>query len=129
MRKFKRITKLAKILRSEKGCPWDKSRELVDMGKYLKEETQEVIEALRKGDHENLREEIGDVMFTLVLTAQIAEEEGHFTMKDVLKGIEEKIVSRHTWVFGKDKARTPEEALEKWRENKKKEKTTPKSKK
>jgi tetrapyrrole methylase family protein / MazG family protein len=118
MRKFKKLTKLAKKLRSPNGCPWDKSRKLEDMPEYLREEIEEVIEAIEKNDSENLKEEIGDILFTLILTAQIAEEEGKLKMKDVLKGIEQKIISRHTWVFGKDKAHTPEEALAKWKENK-----------
>lgn len=91
------------------------------MPEKLREEIEEVIEAIDKKDYENLQEEIGDVLFVLILTARIAEEEGKLKMKDVLRGIEQKIISRHTWVFGKDKANTPEEALAKWKENKSKE--------
>jgi len=84
----------------------------------MEEEAQEIQEAFTKRDWENLKEELGDVLFNIVLTAQIAEEEGKFTMKEVINDIDEKIRSRHTWVFGKDKAKTPEEALEMWRKNK-----------
>jgi len=129
MRKFKRLTKIAKKLRSPKGCPWDRSRKLEDMPKYMREEIEEVIEAIEKNDPENLKEEIGDILFTLILTAQIAEEEGKFRMEDVLKGIEKKIIERHTWVFGKDKVNTPEEALVKWNENKSAERSKAPSKK
>ena len=122
MRKFKRLTKIAKKLRSPKGCPWDRAQKLEDMPEKLREEIEEVIQAIEKNDSENLQEEIGDILFVLILTAQIAEEEGKLTMKDVLKGIEEKIISRHTWVFGKDKVKTPEEALAQWKKNKEVEK-------
>jgi len=122
MRKFKRLTKIAKKLRSPTGCPWDRAQKLEDMPEKLREEIEEVIQAIEKNDSENLQEEIGDILFVLILTAQIAEEEGKLTMKDVLKGIEEKIISRHTWVFGKDKVKTPEEALAQWKKNKEVEK-------
>lgn len=119
MRQFKKLTKLAKKLRSPKGCPWDKSRKLEDMAKYLKEECEEAMAAIHKKDHKNLKEELGDLLFTIVLTIQIAEEEKLFNAKGVLDDIAKKIISRHTWVFGKDKASTPEEALKMWKRNKK----------
>lgn len=88
------------------------------MAENIEEEAKEIQEAFEKRDWKNLKEELGDVLFNIVLTAQIAEEEGKFTINDVLKEIDEKIRSRHTWVFGKDKAKTPEEALNMWRKNK-----------
>lgn len=118
MRHFKKLTKLAKKLRSDTGCPWDRSRKLDDMAKYLEEECDEAIAAIHKKDYENLKEELGDLLFSIVLTIQIAEEEKLFDAKGVLEDIAKKIISRHTWVFGKDKARTPEEALEMWKRNK-----------
>lgn len=113
---------LAAKLRSETGCPWDRKQTIASMLKHIDSEVSEVREAIGNGDHENLREELGDVLFQLVMIAQIAKEKGYFEMKDVIKDIGEKIVSRHTWVFGDDKAETPEEALEMWRKNKEKEK-------
>jgi uncharacterized protein YabN with tetrapyrrole methylase and pyrophosphatase domain len=118
MASFKALQKLAKKLRSPTGCPWDRSRTMEDMAESIEEEAQEIQEAFKKKDWKNLREELGDVLFNIVLTAQIAEEEGKFTMKDVIKDIDEKIRTRHTWVFGKDKANTPQEALEMWNKNK-----------
>ena len=119
MTSFKTLQRLAKKLRSPTGCTWDRSRTIEDMAESMEEEAEEIQEAFKKKDWKNLREELGDVLFNIVLTSQIAEEEGKFTMKDVLKDIDEKIRSRHTWVFGKDKANTPEEALEMWNRNKK----------
>ncbi len=91
------------------------------MLKYIDEEVEEVRQAISNGDHENLREELGDVLFQIVMIAQIAKENKYFTLDDVINDIHKKITSRHTWVFGKDKAKTPEEALKMWKRNKKKE--------
>ena len=118
MASFRTLIKLAKRLRSPTGCPWDRSRTIEDMAENIEEEAKEIQEAFNKRDWKNLKEELGDVMFNIVLTSQIAEEQGKFTIKDVINDIDKKIRSRHTWVFGKDKARTPEEALAMWRKNK-----------
>lgn len=120
--RFIKLTELAARLRSETGCPWDRKQTIKSMLKNIKEEAEEVDRAITRGHHENLREELGDLLFNIILIAQIAKEEKFFTISDVLRGIEEKIVSRHTWVFGKDKAKTPEEALAMWKANKEKEK-------
>jgi len=119
---FSDIVWLAKKLRSKTGCPWDRKQTIESMLEHIIEESEEVAQAIKKGDSHNLREELGDVMFQVVMIAQIAKENRQFDINGVLKDIDKKIRSRHTWVFGKDKAHTPEEAIEKWLENKKKEK-------
>lgn len=119
---FKDLCVLASKLRSKTGCPWDRKQTIKSMLKCIEEEVDEVSQAIKKGDHENLREELGDVLFQVVMIAQIAKENGYFKIDDVIKDIDKKIRSRHTWVFGKEKAHTPEEALEMWRKNKEKEK-------
>ncbi len=120
---FKGLCKLAEKLRSKTGCPWDREQTIASMLKCIDEEIEEVREAIENGDHDNLREELGDVLFQVIMIAQIAKEHGYFNIEDVIKDIDHKIVSRHTWVFGKEKAKTPEEAIEMWRKNKKKEKS------
>ena|SRR3989338_6180434 len=115
---FKKLVDIARQLRGPEGCPWDQSKTLPDLQKDFMEEAEEVKQALEKEDWENVREELGDILFNIVLMAVIAEEQGRFTMKDVLDGIQEKIVRRHTWVFGNDKASTPEEAIAIWKKNK-----------
>lgn len=110
--------KLARRLRSKTGCPWDRSLKIEDMAENIEKESQEIMEAFKNRDFKNLQEELGDVLFNIVLTAQIAEEMKKFTMDDVVKDVDKKIRTRHTWVFGKDKARTSEEALAMWRKNK-----------
>jgi uncharacterized protein YabN with tetrapyrrole methylase and pyrophosphatase domain len=119
---LKNLEELAEKLRSETGCPWDREQTIASMLKCVDEEVSEVRQAIENGDHENLKEELGDVLFQIVMIAQIAKEHEYFDFKDVIDGIYKKIVSRHTWVFGKDKAKTPEEAILMWKENKRKEK-------
>ena len=127
MPQIKKIIDLAKTLRSEKGCPWDRKQTTESMIKYLQDELLELEEAVAKKDYPNLEEEVGDILFSLVLLVQIAGEESAKTgteevkFKNVLDKIEEKIISRHTWVFGDDKAETAEEALALWKANKEKE--------
>ncbi len=113
---------LAEKLRSETGCPWDRKQTIASMLQYIEEEVGEVRQAIENGDHENLREELGDVLFQIVMISQIAKEHNYFTLDEVVTDVYNKIRSRHTWVFGKDKAKTPEEALEMWRRNKEEEK-------
>jgi len=113
-----KLLKLAKTLRSE--CPWDKKRVLADIPPLLLEESEEIKEAIEKEDWENLKEEIGDVLFNLCLLIQIAEEQKLFSAKDVTDACHDKLVERHTWVFGDDKADTSEEVLKLWKKNKKK---------
>ncbi len=119
---FENLCELAKILRSPTGCPWDREQTIQSMLKGVEEEAHEVKQAIENGDHSNLREELGDLLFQIVMIAQIAEEHKYFKMSDVLVDIDHKIRSRHTWVFGEDKATTPEEALALWKINKQKEK-------
>jgi uncharacterized protein YabN with tetrapyrrole methylase and pyrophosphatase domain len=119
---LKDLEDLAEKLRSETGCPWDRKQTIASMLECMEEEAGEVREAIENGDHHNLSEELGDVLFQLVMISQIAKEKGYFAMDEVVEKIYDKIVSRHTWVFGKDKAHTPEEALKMWKRNKKKEK-------
>lgn len=119
---LKDLADLAAKLRSDTGCPWDRKQTISSMLKYIDEEVAEVRAAIENGDHDNLREELGDVLFQLVMIAQIASEKGYFNIDDVVEDISKKIIDRHTWVFGDDQASTPEEALTLWKRNKEKEK-------
>ena len=71
---FKDLLKLAEILRSEKGCPWDREQTIASMLEFIESEVHEVRIAIENGDHENLREELGDEMFQLIMVAKIAIE-------------------------------------------------------
>jgi tetrapyrrole methylase family protein / MazG family protein len=116
--RFKKLKELAAFLRGPEGCPWDKKQTIKSMLKNISDEAKEVEDAINNEDHENLKEELGDLLFNVIMIAQIAEEEGHFTISEVLSDIEKKILTRHSWVFGEDKAKTPEEAIELWNKNK-----------
>jgi uncharacterized protein YabN with tetrapyrrole methylase and pyrophosphatase domain len=126
IKSFKELVEIAQKLRGPDGCPWDKSKTFENIQKDFMEEADEVREALEKKDWDNLKEELGDILFNIVMMTTIAEEQGFFSMKDVLQDIQKKIVDRHTWVFGDDKASTPEEALALWNKNKEKEKANKK---
>ena len=119
---FDEFVKTIAMLRGEGGCPWDIKQTHESLKDCLIEETGEVIEAIDKKDDENLCEELGDVLLQVVMHAQIAAEEGRFTIEDVVRGINEKMIRRHPHVFGDEKVETVEEGLSLWEAIKKKEK-------
>ena len=101
-------------LRAPGGCPWDQKQTHESLRECLLEEAQEVIDAINNKDDANLCEELGDVLLQVVMHAQIAAEEGRFTMDDVVQGVSEKMVRRHPHVFGDIKVDSVEEGLELW---------------
>lgn len=109
-------------LREPDGCPWDKVQTHQSIKKSMIEETYEAIDALDFGDDKAFANELGDVLLQVVFHSQIAKERGAFDFDDVLKEICTKLITRHTHVFGADKAGNEEEALANWEKNKKKEK-------
>ncbi len=119
---FSDLVDIMKLLRSEQGCPWDREQTHESLKKYLIEETYEVLEAIDMNDKDKLCEELGDLLLQIIFHAQIAAEEGRFDINDVITGISRKMVSRHTHVFGQDKAETPDQVVENWEAIKKKEK-------
>ena len=116
------LAEIVSLLRSEKGCPWDKVQTHESIRRDFLEETYEVLEAIDCGSAEMMREELGDVLLQVVMHAQIAAEENRFTMNDVIQGVAEKMIRRHPHVFGDAKAETQEESLALWQEIKRKEK-------
>ena len=103
-------------LRSEHGWPWDRAQTHESMIPCLRDECEEVVEAIGQGDDENLCEELGDVLLQVLLHAQIAKEEGRFTMEDVVNGLAEKMVRRHPHVFGDEEYGSLEENKKRWEE-------------
>lgn len=122
MESFEKLVKITEQLRSEEGCPWDRKQTYESLKPCLEEECGEVLAAIDNHDMENLCEELGDVMFLLVLESRIAAENGAFTIEDVVEGACRKMVRRHPNVFGDVKVSTPEEGLALWNEIKRKEK-------
>ena len=115
------LMKLMDKLLSEDGCPWDKSQTHESLKKHLNEECDEAIEAINNGNMTALCEELGDVLLQVVFHAKLAEMAGVFTMDDIIIGVIDKLVSRHTHIFGNDKAITAEDVEKIWAANKKKE--------
>ena len=120
---FKDLTDITAKLRSEKGCTWDRAQTHESLIPCLMEESGEVRDAIVNKDDENLCEELGDLLFQVMIHSQIAAERGAFTVDDVVQGICEKMVRRHPHVFGDRKVNSPEEALALWQEIKKREKS------
>jgi MazG family protein len=89
-------------LRSPDGCPWDREQTIDTLKPFVLEETYEVLEAIDRGDHAALREELGDFVFEAVFLAQLESEAGHFTIGDSLEHIADKLVRRHPHVFARD---------------------------
>lgn len=108
-------------LRGPEGCPWDRDQDYDSLKVTLRDEAQEVLDAVDHRDRENLQEELGDLLLQVIFYAQLAAEDGYFTLDDVMTGLGRKLVRRHPHVFGDAKANTPEEALALWREVKRRE--------
>ena len=122
MEKFDEFVATIAALRSDNGCPWDRKQTHESLKECLVEETGEVLEAIDKKDDANLCEELGDVLLQVVMHAQIAAEEGRFTIEDVISGVNEKMIRRHPHVFGDIKVSSVEEGLDLWEQIKQKEK-------
>ena len=110
---FERLLEIMAQLRGPGGCPWDREQTPDSLKPYLIEEAYEVLEAL-DGEGEHLREELGDLLFQVVFHSQIAAERGDFTMRDVLRRLNEKMVRRHPHVFGDVVVDTPTAVLAQW---------------
>lgn len=108
-------------LRAPDGCPWDRDQTHTSLRPYLIEEAYEVVGALDDGDIVALPEELGDLLFQILLHTQMAEEAGDFTMADVLLGLNEKLVRRHPHVFGDKQLNTTDAVIEQWHELKRNE--------
>jgi len=124
---LKKLIETIAVLRSPQGCPWDREQTHKSLRENLLQETYEALDAIDKGNAENLKEELGDVLLQVVLHSQIASEEGGFTLEDVAKGIAEKLIRRHPHVFGDVKVKDSGEVMVNWEKIKRKEKPERKS--
>ena len=129
MYSYEELLNVIAQLRSEHGCPWDKAQTHESLIPCLRNECEEVVQAIEQHDEENLCEELGDVFLQVLLHARIAEEEGQFTMADVVNGLAEKMVRRHPHVFGNEEYGSPEQNQARWEEIKRQEKEAKKRRK
>ncbi|TPJ30537.1 nucleoside triphosphate pyrophosphohydrolase [Mesorhizobium sp. B2-8-3] len=118
MKPSKDISRLIEImaaLRAPKtGCPWDIEQNFTTIAPYTIEEAYEVADAIARGDFDDLREELGDLLLQVVYHAQMAEEIGEFAFGDVVEAITTKMIRRHPHVFGDEKARSAGMAKGMW---------------
>src|SRR4051795_2201160 len=104
------------------GCPWDLEQDFSTIAPYTLEEAYEVADAIARGDLEDLREELGDLLLQVVFHARMAEEQGAFDFGGVVEAITEKLVRRHPHVFGEARGLSPKQVEGVWERIKSEEK-------
>jgi len=114
---------MAKLRDPNGGCPWDLEQDFKSIAPYTVEEAYEVADAIERGDVNDLKEELGDLLLQIVFHAQMADEQKLFTFDDVANAISDKLVFRHPHVFGDKTAATPDEVVVLWDAKKKEEKS------
>jgi MazG family protein len=119
--KFAELVAVMARLRAPGGCPWDRKQTFDTIKTYLLEESYEVMDAIDRRDWEGLKEELGDLLLQPVFFAEMAQEEGLFTIADSLDAINEKLIRRHPHVFGDAAAETADDVKLRWDEIKKQE--------
>jgi len=119
---FKKLTEIVDTLMGENGCPWDKVQTRESLKPYLVEEAYETLEALDNNNPEEIKEELGDLLYQVLFHAKISENKNEFNITDVVESISHKMVHRHPHVFKKENLETPEEVVTQWEEIKSKEK-------
>jgi len=122
--KFEELLAIMRTLRAPSGCPWDREQTLQSLRRYLIEETYEVLDALERGNWNDLAEELGDLQLQIVFQAHIAADEGLFDISDVLNHINTKLIRRHPHVFEKESIDTAAGVVTRWEEIKAQEKGT-----
>lgn len=118
MAELERLVGVMHALRE--GCPWDARQTHRSLVHYLVEETLEVVDAVEEGDDTQLVEELGDLLLQVVFHAEIAAQEGRFSIEDVARGISDKLIARHPYVFGDGDV--PADLMGSWEERKRAEK-------
>lgn len=119
---FSNLLETVRNLLGEQGCPWDKRQTNNSLRKYLKSELDELIAAIDNGDHENICEELGDLLYLILLISEINSRNGFFSIDDVIHSIDAKLVRRHPHVFEKFSIMSDDELREQWLAIKSKEK-------
>ncbi len=116
------IEVVAQLRSPDGGCPWDLAQTPETLIPYVIEEAYETVDAIKRGDKKDIAEELGDLLLQVVLQAQIASEEGNFTLHEIATGITDKLIRRHPHVFGDVKVENTEEVRRNWEEIKAQEK-------
>lgn len=119
MDSLRKLVDIMAVLRSEKGCPWDREQTRESLTPYLVEEAYEVLEAIEENSPRKIKEELGDLLFQIVFHCQLARERGEFDIEEVIDAISAKMIGRHPHVFGDKKFETSEEVMKQWEDRKK----------
>lgn len=119
---FNRLREVIAVLRSPEGCPWDRKQTHESLREYAIEEVYELIDAIDNQDDENIIEELGDILLQVMLHSQIGEDDGYFTVDDVIRAVTDKMIHRHPHVFADRHVDSVEEVYKNWEELKKEEK-------
>ena len=119
--RFERAVSILSRLRGPGGCPWDREQTFDSIKPYTVEETYEVLEAIDNRDWDELPGELGDLLLQVLFYAQMAKDDGTFSIDDVLDRLSNKLIDRHPHVFGEVKANTSLEVVRNWEELKKQE--------
>lgn len=122
MKKFDELMEVAAILNGPEGCSWDRKQTFFSLQPYVLEEAHEVIEAVDAEQDDKIIEELGDLLYTIIFYAKVAQKEERFTIEDVIDSVKEKLIRRHPHVFGDQKIETEEELEKNWEKIKKEEK-------
>jgi MazG family protein len=121
-RQLARLRAIMHRLRAPGGCPWDAEQTHESLVSNLIEEAYETVDTIQRGDHEHLKEELGDLLLQVVFHSELAEEAGRFNLDDVARGISDKLVRRHPHVFAQSDVTTTDGVLAQWDEIKRAEK-------
>lgn len=105
---------MARLRDPADGCAWDLEQTFATIAPYTVEEAYEVADAIERGDLDDLRDELGDLLFQVVFHSRMAQEAGRFAFDDVANAICEKMIRRHPHVFGDEAARTSAEQTQAW---------------
>ena len=124
---IEKLLETMKILRSDKGCSWDRAQTHQTIRQNMLEEAYEAVDAIDDNDIKHLKEELGDVLLQVVLHSQIAADNNEFTFEDVAEEINKKLIHRHPHVFSDVKVNGVNEILDNWEKLKKEEKPHSKS--
>lgn len=127
MKEFSELLDVARILNGPDGCPWDRVQTFQTLRTYVLEEAHELLEAVDENDLENIVEELGDLFYTVIFYAKIAEREKLFSLENVIHVLKEKLIRRHPHIFGEEKGASVEEVIHKWDKIKQEEKKERKS--
>jgi MazG family protein len=111
---FQEFAAVIARLRGPDGCPWDREQTYASLKRFMIEEAYEAVEAVDSGGIETLCDELGDVLIQVVLNAQLAAEEGSFTITEVIEGVTAKLIRRHPHVFGDVTVADSAEVLRNW---------------